>query len=319
MKEEQTQQREDTSSHVHSILEDIEAENQLLSTLGFEAKTDINNDSEKTGEQTSDSFTKSSTETQSTSLSLLRAQKPVLFVDLDDVLLTTNETLLTLLNTHFELYGEDLLVLEDVKEWNYFSILEKINNILKEDEELQERVYLKYGVTYPIGKEYIIKLLDTSDFWVRLSLPNGLEEMLDLALEKYEVMILTQGSFNNLTEKFRFLQEKYGLNFFEKEADRYCQFIGLNSKANKNDYLVSELCQAKVKNRLTIQVDDNYDNLNNLCDLKILLKNGRETDYNKIKEHREDIYVCNNLREVKDIIDFYSKFDYRDIGKDNIF
>lgn len=319
MKEEQTQQREDTSSHAHSILEDIEAENQLLSTLGFDVETDINSNSGETGKQDLGFSTTSSTETQSTSLSRLRAQKPVLFLDLDEVLLTTNETLLTLLNTHFELYGEDLLVLEDVKEWNYFSILEKINNILKEDEGLRERVYLKYGATYPIGKEYIIKLLDTSDFWIRLSSPNGLEEMLDLALEKYEVIILTQGSFNNLTEKFRFLQEKYGLNFFEKEAERYCQFIGLNSKANKNDYLVSELCQAKVKNRLTIQVDDNYDNLNNLCDLKILLKNERETDYNKIKEHREDVYVCNNLREVKDIIDFYSKFDYRDIGKDNIF
>lgn len=318
MKEEQTQQRERTSSYTHSILEDIEAENQLLSTLGFEVEANTNTEpsaNSETDEQTSDSFT----ESQSTSISRSRAQKPVLFLDLDDVLLATNETLLTLLNTHFELQGKNLLVLEDVKEWSYFSVLEKINNILKADEELQARVYSKHRARYPIGKEYIIKLLDTSNFWVRLNLPNGLEEMLELALEKYEIIFLTQGSYINLTEKTRILREKFNLNFFEEESKRFCRFYGLSVKQSKNDFLKSDFIAKKVKGRFCIQVDDNYDNLNNDCDLKILLKNGRETDYNKIKEHREDVYVCNNLREVRDIIDFYSKFEYREIGKDNVF
>ena len=57
-----------------------------------------------------------------------------------------------------------------------------------------------------------------------------------------------------------------------------------------------------------IQIDDNYNNLKDTdADLKILLKNEIDTNYNsvyKIKDNLENLYIVDNIQQMIDILRF---------------
>ena len=76
--------------------------------------------------------------------------------------------------------------------------------------------------------------------------------------------------------------------------------------------------QQQIDGRFTVQIDDKYENLDSSCDLKILLRNHKDTDYNQIVDHREDVYIMDTMKEVEDTLRFYAENDYRSIGKDYV-
>ena len=94
-------------------------------------------------------------------------------------------------------------------------------------------------------------------------------------------------------------------------------FIGLPPNTNKSveiDKIIKNIYLETSIFPFTIQVDDNYSNLHSKSgDLKILLKNNRETDYNQAEGGREDLYIVNTLKEIAEIIWFYSKYDYKEL------
>lgn len=245
---------------------------------------------------------------------LKKAPKSVLFLDIDDVVLNTGKAILDILNARFELHGEDELILEDIKEWNFYSVLERINRVFKDSKELQKKLP---HLRYPIGKDYILEILEVPDFWVRVELAEGFNEMIEVALKYYEVILLTQGTYINLSNKVDYLRKRAQIDLYRKDKDseRYCQFCGLDFKASKRDFINSEYMQRQIDGRFTVQIDDKYENLDSSCDLKILLRNCKDTDYNQIGEHREDVYIMDTMKEVEDTLRFYGENDYRSIGK----
>ena len=264
-------------------------------------------------------FSTSSTYSQASTSSdpsekLKKAPKSVLFLDIDDVVINTGKAILDVLNARFELHGEEELKLEDIKEWNFYSVLERINRVFKDSKELQKKMP---HLRYPIGKDYILEILEVPDFWVRVELAEGFNEMIEVALKYYEVILLTQGTYINLSNKVDYLGKRAQIDLYRKDKDseRYCQFCGLDFKASKRDFINSEYMQRQIDGRFTVQIDDKYENLDSSCDLKILLRNCKDTDYNQIGEHREDVYIMDTMKEVEDTLRFYGENDYRSIGK----
>lgn len=265
-------------------------------------------------------FSTSSTYSQTSTSSdpsekLKKAPKSVLFLDIDDVVINTGKAILDVLNARFELHGEEELKLEDIKEWNFYSVLERINKVFRDSKELQKKLP---HLRYPIGKDYILEILEVPDFWVRVELAEGFNEMIEVALKYYEVILLTQGTYINLSNKVDYLGKRAQIELYRKDKDsgRYCQFCGLDFKASKREFINSEYMQRQIDGRFTVQIDDKYENLDSSCDLKILLRNHKDTDYNQIVEHREDVYIMDTMKEVEDTLRFYAENDYRSIGKD---
>lgn len=292
---------------------DIEQRLAMMQGYGLEEKEDVEENIE---EHTEDIFL-DNTEGYNSSEKHKNAVKSVLFLDIDDVVLNTGEAILDVLNARFELHGEEELKLEDIKEWNFYSILERINEVFKGNEKLQKKLS---QLKYPIGKDYILEILEVPDFWVRVELAEGFNEMIEVALKYYEVILLTQGTYINLSNKVDYLGKRAQIDLYRKDKDsgRYCQFCGLDFKASKKDFINSEYMQEHIAGRFTVQIDDKYENLDSSCDLKILLKNHKDTDYNQITEHREDVYIMDSMKEIEDTLRFYAENDYRSIGKDYI-
>ena len=70
------------------------------------------------------------------------------------------------------------------------------------------------------------------------------------------------------------------------------KYIGLEN--NKNGIDMSD----------GIQIDDKYDNLNTNARLKILQKNNIETDYNQVKEYRDDLYIMQDWKQISESLEF---------------
>ena len=315
---------------------EMETEKELAKSQGYgkdeEIELDLNTDlteissgtKDRGGKNTdtyfSNSDMQSSTHSQTSTSSdpsekLKKAPKSVLFLDIDDVVLNTGKAILDVLNARFELHGEEELKLEDIKEWNFYSVLERINKVFKDSKELQKKLP---HLRYPIGKDYILEILEVPDFWVRVELAEGFNEMIEVALKYYEVILLTQGTYINLSNKVDYLGKRAQIELYRKDKDsgRYCQFCGLDFKASKREFINSEYMQRQIDGRFTVQIDDKYENLDSSCDLKILLRNHKDTDYNQISEYREDVYIMDTMKEVEDTLRFYAENDYRSIGKD---
>ena len=117
--------------------------------------------------------------------------------------------------------------------------------------------------------------------------PNGL-------FNSYNWILLTKGNDINLQKKYELI---FNHPFFARHKDKI-GYYGLNLHENKNSvHMIS-----------AIQIDDNYNNLKDTdADLKILLKNEIDTNYNsvyKIKDNLENLYVVDNIQQMIDILRF---------------
>jgi hypothetical protein len=125
------------------------------------------------------------------------------------------------------------------------------------------------------------------------------------------------------------------LRFYVKHADDFIfNFITIGTKKNlemKKHFLLRTLPTLKNVNYIGfekekskdnidmsngIQIDDKYENLNTNAKIKILQKNYIDTDYNKVNDIREDLYIMQNWKQIGESIEFIDK--HRDIYfKDN--
>lgn len=103
--------------------------------------------------------------------------------------------------------------------------------------------------------------------------------------DKFNFIFVTIGSKKNLELKKKFI-------FRSLPTIENVKYIGLEN--NKNDIDMSN----------GIQIDDKYDNLNTNAKLKILQKNNIETDYNQVKEYRDDLYIMQDWKQISESLEF---------------
>ena len=120
----------------------------------------------------------------------------------------------------------------------------------------------------------------------------------------YNWILVTKGNKLNLEKKFEFI---FSNPFFEKYKDS----IGYYGLTLAEDKSVVHMVSG-------IQIDDNYHNLKNTdADLKILVKNDCDTDYNMMtkttKDNLQNLYITDNIEQVVEILSFIHKMDLEGI------
>lgn len=261
--------------------------------------------------------------------------KPLLFLDIDEVILNTHETLIELLNEQFSLNGTAYeLSTSDIKEWAFDTVLFKLNSSLENWlKELREKadnqlntiiipnVYSQKQFTLPLTKDFLIYMIETSDFWNKVKFKTGVVSLLSSIENKYHIYLITKGTEENIRQKKKWFKE----NSCFKTIDY--KFLSTPEHESKEDVIMREMAcfitntisqgvkPSIVFNSLqVIQVDDNYSNLSNTCNLHILLKE-QETDYNQVEDVREDLYIVNNLDEIEQTLEFYSTYYFDNLEK----
>lgn len=119
--------------------------------------------------------------------------------------------------------------------------------------------------------------------------------------DKYNWIFVTKGNEENLNKKYNYLCSQ---PFFKEHENWTYYRLGLHET------------KAKIHMMGGIQVDDLYGNLVNTdADMKILLKNGRDTPFNTPKkdtDNFENLYMINDISELVDILNWCDS-----IGEDN--
>lgn len=211
--------------------------------------------------------------------------KRTIFLDVDDVLLDSSAAVVAILNQRYGLNK----TLDDLVDWGYKSIYRNLT------------------------KEQVSEIYESEKFW-SLVKPN---EILMKALEdseedeqgiwrQYNWILLTKGSKESLQKKLDYLNK---IPFFKRNESKW-RYFGLGHGEKKED----------VHMLGRIQIDDNYSFLNRTdADLKILVRNGKETRFNRPKvetENLENLYIVDNISQVFEILEFITKLDTKDIDLD---
>lgn len=146
------------------------------------------------------------------------------------------------------------------------------------------------------------EIFASEEFWQRVEIvPTFREWILEdqhNLLSNYNWIYVTKGGKNNLIQKKRFLD-----NLNPNKAKDFFAYYGLNLSENKSD----------VHMWGGIQIDDNWDNLKDTdAEVKILIKNFRETEYNTIGEEStlyENVYMVDTLEEAFQILQFIAQMN----------
>ena len=197
--------------------------------------------------------------------------KTTIFLDIDDVIFNSSEIVVSILNQRYSLNK----TINDLRDWGYRSIYPKMT--IKMIEDIYESK--DFWDKIEIKNEFLIHICQNKELW-----------------EQYNWAFVTQGNWNNLGKKNNFL---YQHPIF-KDYYNNVYFFGLGINEPKSNINMIN----------GIQIDDNFNNLKGTnANLKILLKNNRDTNYNthEIKKdlyNREDLYIINTFKELREILLF---------------
>lgn len=199
--------------------------------------------------------------------------KLTIYIDIDDVLLDSTHAVCQILN---ERYGTDKTQ-ADIKDWRYRNIN---RNITAEEVEA---------------------VFDSDEFWNIVQLNSWFMHHLfyddDRILEAFNWVLVTKGTQINLDKKYDFIMSE---PLFADNKDKF-GYIGLDAHEGKE----------MVHMMNGIQIDDHYGNLKDTdADLKILLKNGRDTAYNTnphMTDNLENLYIANDMEDVVNILKFIAE------------
>lgn len=120
----------------------------------------------------------------------------------------------------------------------------------------------------------------------------------------YNWILVTKGNQLNLEKKFELI---FSTPFFKEHKDS----VGYYGLALDEDKSMVHMVSG-------IQIDDNYHNLKDTdADLKILVKNDCDTDYNMMakttKDNLQNLYITDNIEQVVEILSFIHKMDLEGI------
>lgn len=187
------------------------------------------------------------------------------FIDVDDTIFQSSKTVINILNERYNLSPQKTI--NDLKNWNYQSIYDKIT-----ESEIMD-IY--------DSDEFFDKVTPNPDF---LSLYNELHE-------KINFIVVTKGRKTNLFKK-----ENKVKKFFPN-----MQYIGIPFLMNEYE----NFNKSSVNMLYGVQIDDRIDCLNTNASIKILIKNDLELPWNQYcAENIGNLYVASNFKDIKKILNF---------------
>lgn len=141
-----------------------------------------------------------------------------------------------------------------------------------------------------IDKKKLFEYSETDDFWNEVEINPSFLNFYNKHCYDYEWFIVTKGSDITLRKKLDFLHNKL-------DDVMSLNFIGLLLDEDKS----------KVNMKDGIQIDDEYKNLKSNAKYKVLLKNNIDTDYNKVYDAVDNLYIVNTFDEVIDCVKWLFK------------
>ena len=193
--------------------------------------------------------------------------KQVIYWDVDDVILNTSEVAINIINRRYLNEGQ-YKTFEDRKDWGLKSIWREINK--------------------QIAKE----IFESDDFWNEVKVREEFKEIFDSIGDKYEHKLVTKGTECNHDRKQQFLINNTYMK--DKRWDYIC--VGDDEDKNIVDMLNGVFVDDKLENLIVTNAR-----------IKILLKNGIDTDYNTPRGKNtvvDNLYIANDLEEVKQLLEF---------------
>lgn len=192
-------------------------------------------------------------------------KKITVFLDADDTILKSSETVIDILNQKYQITPRKTI--ENLKEWNYRSIYKWTT-----EEEINE-IYA--------SKEFFDNVKFNEEF------VSVYEKYKDV----FNFCVVTKGTQKNLARKREKVVERFpemgfiGIRFITKEATDF----------EKNS----------VNMRHGIQIDDRLDCLQTNAAYKILLRNGLEVPWNNYQGNNMDnLYVVDNWKQIEEVFAF---------------
>ena len=147
--------------------------------------------------------------------------------------------------------------------------------------------------------EQIEEIFESEDFWGCVELNKILVEAFENGLwDNYNWVFVTKGTEENLQKKYDYLSQQ---SFLKSHSNWTYYRLNLNES------------KSKVHMMGGIQIDDLYGNLVNTdADVKILLKNGRDTPFNTSKKETdnfENLYFAGDMNHIISILNWYSSLN----------
>lgn len=191
--------------------------------------------------------------------------KRKIVLDFDDTLFKSSEKVIEILNHRYGLNK----TIKDLKDWGYCSIYGKITQQEVLDIYASEKMFM--GDSYSLLNE-------------------GVVDFLKYAKNKYQIVIYTKGSKQNLINKKKFCDKNKTL--FGKDYE----FLGIETFDEKEGYKLDKSLYDL--SDCLFAVDDNIEALNSMnVPFKILIKNYQEQNWNKTPIN-SNVYVINNFNEL---------------------
>jgi len=190
-----------------------------------------------------------------------------LYLDFDNTIVETNKRIIEILNNRYNLSKTE----QDLKDYGYASI-------------------------YPISNNEKLEIFESDEFYNGLNFKPQVLEVLDKYKDIYNIVIVSNGTDNNLIKKESWIKNHIPFNF---------KFI----KAGKDSFN-----KKKVNMQNSIQIDDNIQCLNTNASLKILYKNFNNYPWQQLDNN--EYMIVNTWKEIDDVLNFYKDYDYETLEKE---
>lgn len=152
-----------------------------------------------------------------------------------------------------------------------------------------------YSSIKKISNQEKLEIFESDEFFNQLEFQDGFLETFK-KIKKNNIIIVTKGTAVNLDKKEIWLK---------KNLKRHFQFIGIE------DLRLSKKC---IDMEDGFQIDDCTNALDTNAKVKILYKNYRNYKWQQDYENK-DMLVVNDWKQIKDIIKFYTKYDYKTLKR----
>lgn len=215
----------------------------------------------------------------------INPDKRTIFLDVDDVLLDSSVAVVNILNQRYGLNK----TADECYDWGYRSIYRGL------------------------AKEEVSDIYESEEFWSTVKLNKTIMKVLEDSendengiWQQYNWILLTKGTDESLQKKLEYLN---AIPFFQRNGSKWGYYGLSHGEKKESVHMLGR-----------IQIDDNYSFLNRTdADLKILVKNGRDTCFNRPKvetENLENLYIVDDISQAFEILEFIKQLDTEDIGLD---
>lgn len=173
-------------------------------------------------------------------------------------------------------------------------IVEMINKKYLCNKSIKDLRDYRFQSIYPISSQEISNFFSSSDFFDMLEKKTGIDWFINKNFLKHKIIVSTKGTPKNLLKKEEWIKN----NYLNKVS-----FLGMNG--NPCD-------KSEINMEDSIQIDDNAKCLDTNAKIKILYKSGNNYEWQNITPN-SNIIVANTWKEIDQIIDFYSSYNFDDL------